>query len=169
MTMPTTADARSSRDLDLARSRKRAVNRVFTGYVVTCVGWLGNVASTPILEGLLGVSQFPERVWAIGARSLFWLGILIAASGGTHLLRFGGRRGVIAFTSFAAAGACGLVALAEQFETWFLDTRVLSRLDEPAAYTALILVVVGGLLLRSTAGEVTGKNKGDEWSARADR
>ena len=152
MTIPDTVDDGSSVALDRARSRERAVTRVFTGFVTTVTGWIGTVATTPVLEAIFGASQRFQEVWSIGARSLFWVGVLIAATGGTHLLRFGGRRGVLAFGCFAAAGAVGLVAVAEQFETWFLETRVLSRFDEPALYTAMALIVLGIVLLRGDTG-----------------
>lgn len=156
MTVPATTDdhasvapdPHASVALDRTRSRERAVRRVFSGFVTATAGWVATMATTPILEAIFGASQRFQEIWSIGARSLVWVGVLIAATAGTHLLRFGGRRGVLAFVSFAAAGACGLVAVAEQFETWFLTTRILSRFDELALYTATALIVLGIWLLR---------------------
>lgn len=76
-----------------------------------------------------------------------WLGFFAAASAGTHLLRFGTRRGVLAFASFAVAGACGLLAVAEHVETWFPDSHILRGWDIWAVVGAAILGVLGGVLL----------------------
>lgn len=146
--IPNTADDRSSVGLDRVRSRQRAVSRVFKGYVTAATGLVGLLVTTPVIESVLGASQSVERVWSIGARSLVWIGFLIAASAVTHLRRFGGRRGVLAFASFAAAGACGLLATAEQFESWFLNTHVLHGLDIWGLAGVLFFGVLGAVLLR---------------------
>lgn len=117
MTAPSEADDHSSVEVGRVRSRERAVSRAFRGVVTAGIGWLGMMA-VPVAEAVLGIGQTLQEVWSIGARSLVWIAFLVAASAGTHLLRYGGRRGALAFASFAAAGACGLVAVAEQFETW---------------------------------------------------
>jgi hypothetical protein len=74
---------------------------------------------------------------------------LVAATAGTHLLRFGGRRGVLAFASFAAASGCGLLAVAEQFETWFPGTHGLRGLDAWGLAGAGVLGMLGWVLFRS--------------------
>lgn len=150
MTIPTTADDRSPADRAQARSRERAVSRIFKGVVVAGVGWAGLMA-VPVADFLFGASQTLQEAWAIGARAFVWLGVLVAASGGTHLWRFGRRRGVLAFASFAAAAAGGLLAVAEQFETWFLDTHVLRGLDVWGLAGAIVFIVLGSLLLRGGA------------------
>lgn len=145
MTIHSIAEARSSVGLERVRSRERAVSRIVKGVIVAGVGWLGLIAG----ELALGFSQFAQQVSSVGARSLVWLGLLVAASAGTHLLRFGGRRGVLAFASFAAASACGLLAVAEQFETWFLDTHSLRGLDVWGLAGAGVFGVLGWVLFRS--------------------
>jgi len=147
MTLPIATDnPSSSQDLDRVRSRERAVSRIFKGVVVAGIGWLSMIA-VPVADFVFGASQVVQEVWSIGARSLVWLGFFVAASAGTHLLRFGGRRGALAFASFAAAGACGLLAVAEQFETWFLDTHVLHGLDIWGLAGAGLFFVLGSVLL----------------------
>jgi hypothetical protein len=79
------------------------------------------------------------------------VGVFVAASAGTHLLRFGGRRGKLAFASLAAAGGCGMVAVAEQYERWFLDTQFLRGLDVWGLAGALIFFVLIMVLLLSDA------------------
>ena len=158
MTLPSTASDRSSMELDRGRSREGAVRRVFTGVVMVGIGSVANVATTAVLEFLFGASQSFQEAWAIGARSLMWLGFFVAATAGTHLRRFGGRRGLWAFASVAAAGACGLLAVAEQFETWFLDTHYLSGLDiwglaGVVLFMVLAVVLLGGDAARSDPGE----------------
>ncbi|MGH7577468.1 MAG: hypothetical protein ACREM1_20380 [Longimicrobiales bacterium] len=139
---------RSSVNLDRVRSRERAVSRAFKGIVTAAIGWVANLAETPIGEGIFGAGRLVQEVWAITGRSLFWLGLLVAASAGIqHLRRFGGRRGFLAFASFGAAGACGLLAVAEQFETWFLDTHALQGLDIWGLAGVGIFGVLGGVLL----------------------
>lgn len=151
MTIPSTVDDRSS-VLDGIRSRKRAVSGIYKGYIAWGIGMVGLIASTPVVESVFGASQFVERMWSIGARSLVWLGFLIAATAGIrHLRRFGGRRGVLAFASFAAAGACGLLAVAEQIETLFLDTQILRGLDIWGLAGVGVFGVLGGWLLRPGA------------------
>lgn len=151
MTTPSEADDRSSVAVDRVRSRERAVTRVFRGVVTAGVGWLGMMA-VPVADAVLGAGQTLQEVWSIGGRSLVWIGVLVAASAGTHLLRYGGRRGAIAFASFAAAGACGLVAVAEQFETWFLDSSLLHGLDTWGLAGAIFFIVLGALLLGGEEG-----------------
>ena len=136
----------ASRDLDRVRSRERAVSRIFKGAVVSVVGWLGVVA-VPVADFLFGVSQVTQEVLSLAARSAVWLGLLVAASAGTHLLRFGGRRGKLAFASLAAAGGCGMVAVAEQLETWFLDSQLLRGLDTWALAGAVFFFVLAMILL----------------------
>lgn len=136
-----------SREVDRVRSRERAVNRVFKGVVVSGIGWIASFIAVPVAESVFGASQPLQEVWAIGGRSLFWLGFFVAASAATHLIRWGGRRGVLAFASFAGAGACGLLAVAEQFETWFLGSEVLRGLDRLGLAGAVLFIVVGFLLL----------------------
>jgi hypothetical protein len=143
-------DFSSSRDLDRVRSRERAVSRIFKGFVVAGIGWLGVIA-VPVADFVFGASQVVQEVWSIVARSVVWVGFFVAASAGTHLLRFGGRRGALAFASFAAAGACGLLAVAEQFETWFLDTHVLQGLDIWGLGGAGLFGVLGWVLLKLDA------------------
>jgi hypothetical protein len=151
MTAPSEADDRSSVAVDRVRSRERAVSRGFRGVVTAGVGWLG-VMAVPVADAVLGAGQTLQEVWSIGARSLVWIGVLVAASAGTHLLRYGGRRGAMAFASFAAAGACGLVAVAEQFETWFLDSSLLRGLDTWALAGAIFFIILGALLLGGEEG-----------------
>ena len=150
-TLPSTADHNSSMELDRVRSRERAVSRVFKGVVVSGIGWVANIMTTAVLEFVFGASQSVQEVWAIGARSLMWLGFFVAASAGTHLLRFGGRRGQWAFASVAAAGACGLLAVAEQFETWFLDTHYLRGLDVWGLAGVVLFMVLAGILIGGDA------------------
>lgn len=153
MTLATTADGGSSRELDRVRSRERAVRRMFAGVVMAGVGFVANIATTLVLEFVFGAGQSVQEVWAIGARSLTWLGFFVAASAGTHLLRYGGRRGQLAFASLAAAGGCGMVAVAEQFETWFLDTQFLRGWDTWALVGVVIFVVLAvGLLQGGISG-----------------
>ena len=147
MTLPRTTDENPSVELDRVRSRERAVRRVFTGVVMAGIGSVANIATTAVLEFVFGASQSVQEVWATGARSLVWLGFFVAASAGTHLLRFGGRRGPLAFASVAAAGVCGLLAVAEQFETWFLDTHILRGLDRWGLAGACIFIVLAVILL----------------------
>jgi hypothetical protein len=128
MTLPSSVDESPFRELERVQSRQRAVSRIYKGIGVSAVGWFGLVG-VPVADFLFGASQFTQEAWSIAARSLVWLGVFVAASAGTHLLRFGGRRGKLAFASLAAAGGCGLVAVAEQFEAWFLDTQLLRGLD----------------------------------------
>jgi hypothetical protein len=147
MTLPIVTDnSSSSRHLDRVQSRERAVSRIFKGVVVAGIGWLGLVGAE-VADFVFGASQTVQEVWHIVARSLMWLGFFVAASAGTHLLRFGGRRGALAFASFAAAGACGLLAVAEQFETWFLDTHVLQGLDIWGLAGVVLFSVLGAVLL----------------------
>lgn len=146
MTIPTAASNRAGTDLDRIQSRERAVSRVLKGVIVTGIGWAGIIA-VPVADFIFGLSQPAQEVLSIGARSLVWIGLLVAATAGTHLLRFGGRRGVLAFGSFAGAGAFGLLAVAEQLETWFLDTHVLTGLDRWSLAGAVILFLAGWMLL----------------------
>ena len=162
MTLPSTADDNSSTKMDRVRSRERAVSRVFKGVVVSGIGWVANIMTTAVLEFVFGASQSVQEVWAIGARSLMWLGFFVAASAGTHLLRFGGRRGQWAFASVAAAGACGLLAVAEQFETWFLDTHYLRGLD---VWGLAGVVLFFGLAMVLLKGEPPDNHLGDEGEA----
>lgn len=111
-------------------------------------------------EAVLGVGQTLQKVWSIGARSLVWVGVLVAASAGIHLLRYGGRPGASAFASVAAAAACGLVAVAEPFEIWFLDSSLLRRLDTWALAGVVFFIVLGGLLLRRREGGDRGEKEG---------
>ena len=134
-------------------SRDRAVSRVVKGVVVGAIGWTGLIA-VPVADFLFGASQTFQELLSIGSRSLVWLGVFIAASAGTHLLRFGGRRGVMAFASFAAAGVCGLIAVGEQLETWFLDTDFLSGLDLWGLVGAVVFIFLGLSLLRESAAGV---------------
>ncbi len=150
MTLPSTVDESTSRDLERVRSRERAVSRVFKGVVVSGIGWIANIATTPVLEFVFDASQSIQEVWAIAARSLMWFGFFIAASAGTHLMKFGGRRGKLAFASIAAAGGCGLVAVAEQFETWFLDTHLLRGLDGWGLAGAVFFFGLAMMLLRGS-------------------
>ena len=162
MTLPSTVDESASRDLERVRSRERAVSRVFKGVVVSVVGWVG-VMAVPIADFVFGASQFTQEVWSIAARSLVWLGLFVAASAGTHLMRFGGRRGKLAFASIAAAGGCGLVAVAEQFETWFLDTDLLRGLDVWGLAGAVFFFGLAMMLLR---GSDQGDHLGEKGEAR---
>lgn len=148
MNLPTTVDRGSSTELDRVRSRERAVRRGLAGVVMVGVGSVASIATTMVLEFVFGAGQSVQEVWAIGARSLTWLGFFVAASAGTHLLRFGGRRGQLAFASLAAAGGCGMVAVAEQFETWFLDTHVLRGMDTWALVGVVFFVVLAAVLLQ---------------------
>ena len=150
-TQPSTVDDGSSMEVDRVRSRERAVRRVFTGVVMAGIGSVANIATTAVLEFVFGAGQAVQDVWAIGARSLVWLGFFVAASAGTHLLRFGGRRGLLAFTSVAAAGACGLLAVAEQLETWFLDTHYLRGLDVWGLSGVVLFMVLAAVLLNTDA------------------
>ena len=158
-TLPTTTDDTSSMELDHARSRERAVSRVFTGVVTSGIGWVATFATTAVLEFVFDASQSFQEVWSIGARSLLWLGFFIAATAGTHLLRFGGRRGQLAFASVAAAGGCGLLAVAEQFETWFLDTHYLRGLDVWGLAGVALFMVLAGVLL---GGDAIGGDSGEQ-------
>jgi len=151
MTLPSTVGDSASMELDRARSRERAVRRVFTGVVMAGIGSVATIATTAGFEFVFGASQFVQEVWAIGARSLVWLGFFVAASAGTHLLRFGGQRGRLAFASVAAAGACGLLAVAEQCETWFLDTHYLRGLDTWGLAGVVVFMVLGAVLMRGDA------------------
>lgn len=156
MTLPTTGDRDSSTELERVRSRERAVRRVFSGVVMGGVGFVASIATDVVLDFVFGAGQSIQEVWAIGARSLTWFGFFVAASAGTHLLRFGGRRGQLAFASLAAAGGCGMVAVAEQFETWFLDTHVLRGMDTWALAGVVFFVVLAAVLFRNgpSAGQV---------------
>lgn len=147
MTLPSTTNDISSRELDRVQSRDRAVRRVFTGVVISGIGWVSNIATTVVLEFVFGASQSFQELWAVGARALVWLGFFVAATAGTHLLRFGGRRGQLAFASVAAAGGCGLLAVAEQFETWFLDTEYLRGLDVWGLAGAVVFMVLAAVLI----------------------
>ena len=160
MALPSTVEESPPRDLERVRSRERAVTRITRGVGVSVVGWLGIVA-VPVADFVFGASQFTQEVWSIAARSLVWVGVFVAASAGTHLLRFGGRRGKLAFASLAAAGGCGMVAVAEQFEAWFLDTEFLRGLDLWGLAGALVFFVLGMVLLRGDAqGNCFGENGG---------
>ena len=145
MTVPTRT-GESGAEVDRVRSRERAVSRVFKGVVLSGIGWAG-VMAVPIADFVFGASQPLQEVWSIAARSLFWLGFVVAATAVPHLIRYGGRRGRLAFASFAGAGACGLLAVAEQFETWFLDSHVLQGLDTLGLAGAILFIVIGFLLL----------------------
>jgi len=152
VTLPRTVQESPSSDLERVRSRERAVSRVSKGVGVSVVGWLGMVA-VPVADFVFGASQLTQEVWSIAARSAVWLGIFVAASAGTHILRFGGKRGKLAFASLAAAGGCGMLAVAEQFETWFLDTQFLRGLDVWGLAGALVFFVLAiALLTADTQG-----------------
>lgn len=133
-------------EAERVRSREHAVSRIFKGVVVSGIGGVGMMA-VPLADFVLGASQPLQEIWSITARSLFWLGFVVAATALPHLIRYGGRRGRLAFASFAGAGACGLLAVAEQFETWFLDSQVLRGLDIVGLAGAILFIVIGSLLL----------------------
>ncbi len=161
MTLPSPLDESPSRDPEGVQSRERAVNRISKGVGVSVIGWLGMVA-VPVVDFVFGASQFTQEVGSIAARSLVWLGVFVAASAGTHLLRFGGRRGKLAFASLSAAAGCGLIAVAEQFETWFLDTQFLRGLDLWGLAGAVIFFALAMILLQ---GDRQGNDLGETGEA----
>jgi hypothetical protein len=67
MTLPSTADDSSSRELARVRSRERAVRRAFTGVVMSGIGWVANIATMAVLEFGFGASEAVQEVWAICA------------------------------------------------------------------------------------------------------
>lgn len=158
MALPSTVEESPPRDIERVQSRERAVSRITKGVWVSMTGWVGVVA-VPIGDFVFGASQLTQEVWSIAARSLVWLGVFVAVSAGTHLLRFGGRRGKLAFASLGAAGGCGIVAVAEQFETWFLDTQILRGLDVWGLAGALVFFVLAMVLL---TGDPRGNGHGED-------
>ncbi len=158
MTLPSLVEESPSRDLERIESRERAVSRITKGVWVSVIGAVG-VATVPIADFVFGAGQLTQEVWSIAARSLVWLGVFVAASAGTHLLRFGGKRGKLAFASLAAAGGCGIVAVAEQFETWFLETQFLRGFDVWCLAGALVFFVLAMVLLQGDS-RGTGQDEG---------
>lgn len=139
-------------DLERFRSRESAVRRIIKGVWVSLAGWFGVVA-VPIADFVFGAGQLTQEVWSIAARSLVWLGVFVAASAGTHLLRYGGKRGKLAFASLLSASGCGLVAVAEQFESWFLKTEFLRGLDVWGLAGAALFFGLAMFLLRDRPQE----------------
>ena len=140
--------------VDASESRGVAVQRLARGTTAVYGGAAGFAGG--VIADLAGVGGAAVQVVQFGAALLIWLGCVMMATGVPHLMRFGTRRSVAALLSFAVAGVTGLVAVAEMFESFFLDSAVLAGLDEWALLSAVILVVLGGVLLNQAEPDSDG-------------
>lgn len=139
-------------------SRERAVTRLTRGTAAIYAG--GASLFAVLLADVFGLGGIGVQVAQVGSASLIWLGCILMISGVPHLVRFGTRRGILALSSFGAAGVIGLVAVAEMFESFFLDSTVLQGLDRWALAIAVVLVLFGGFLL-SLGTAQSGRSDGD--------
>lgn len=135
-----------STGVDVRRSRERAVRRIYKG-VMTGLAGMVTMAGLVVadLSGLGAVGL--QRIAQFGGALLIWTGCIVVASATPHLMRVGGRASTLALASFAGMGLCGLVAVAEMFETYFLDSHVLQGYDRWGLLGAVAFALAGGMLM----------------------
>jgi hypothetical protein len=119
---------------------------MYRGSVALYAG-VGSLAMV-LLGNVLGGTGTAHKVAVVGAGALVFGGLVMIGTAAPHLIRFGRRFTVPAFTCFAIAGIAGLIGVAEVMESFFLATTALETWGKWAVRVAAGFAILGAVFLQ---------------------
>jgi formate-dependent nitrite reductase membrane component NrfD len=119
---------------------------MYRGTVALYAG-VGSLAVV-LLGTVFGGAGTAHKAAVVGAGALIFGGLVMIGAAAPHLVRFGRRFTVPAFTCFVIAGIAGLIGVAEVIESFFLETAALEAWGKWAVRVAAGFAVLGALLLQ---------------------